>query len=213
MVFSYDGFCDVVLTVVRYLKNAWEYMFGYTSHRIQDVNFVYVRDGKQDTEDVTLEYTMDGAQGAMKDMSKDVTDFFFEVYYRFNNASYVYVTRDPNHVFPPPKPAMSFRVPVKEAFLLDSHGVAMYNVTQDIKMYEGPNCDFHGETLHLRDLNLNEPECTVVRFVSAIGVVAEYNVETDSVSHQTIWSPSKTLVLQDWQHCILEPENDSPPPA
>jgi hypothetical protein len=219
MVFSYLNqetlkiIFDMFITSVCYLKDIWAYLFNQNAPRIQKVNLVYVRDDVQDSEDVTLEYKMGGAQCVLKDASKDVTDMFFEVTYKIGENKYVYVTRDPNHVFPPPKPPMSFRVQIKDAFLLDSSGVAMYCITKEAKMYEGPHYDFHGETIRLRDLDINEPECEAVRFVNAIGTVTEYSLEHDSISHQTIWSPSKTSTLQDWQHCTLEQENDSPPPA
>lgn len=208
-----DFLIDMFFTAFSYIKDIWDYIFDRNSPRIQKANLVYVRDGVQDTEDVTVEYRNGGAQNVLKDASKDVTDFFFEVHYKFKDAKYVYVTRDATHSFPPLKPSMSFRVPIKDAFLLDANGVAMFCITKDAKMYEGPNHDFHGETIRLRDLDIHEPECTSVRFVSAIGTVSEYSLETDSISHQTIWSPSKTSTLQDWQHCTLEPETDYPPPA
>lgn len=219
MVFSYLNqetwklVSDMLITAFCYMKDVWMYLFDQKAPLIQKVNLVYVRDSFQYSEDTTVEYKMGGARYVLKDVSRDVTDFFFEVHYTLNGSKYVYVTRDPNHEFPPPKPTMSFRVPIKDAFLLDADGVAMFCITKDAKMYEGPNHDFHGETIHLKDLDIDEPECKSVRFVSSIGTVSEYSLETDSISHQTIWSPSKTSTLQDWQHCTLEQEIDSPPPA
>lgn len=206
---TWNGICDIFVTVVCYLKDMWSYLLDPKAPRIQKVKLVYVRDGEQDESDMTVEYKVGGAKYVLEDLSDEVTDFFFEVHY----DKYVYLTRDPNHTFPPKKPPMSFRVPIKEAFLLDSEGVAMTNITGELKKYEGPNCDFHGETIWLRDLDINEPGCTAVRFVSVTDVVTEYDLDTDSISHQTIWSPSKTLVPRDWQHCTSEPETDSPPPA
>jgi hypothetical protein len=214
MVFSYmDLASDFLITVACYIKDLWSYFFDQNAPRIQEVNLFYVRDGDQDVEDVTLDYKMGGTKEVLRDLAGDVTDFFFEVHYKLNDAKYVYVTRDPNHTFPPKKPSMSFRVPIKDVFLLDEKGVAVYNVTKEAKMYEGPHIDFHGETIKLSDLDIHDPECPSVRFVSVTGTVVEYDLEKDSISHQTIWSPSKTSALQDWQHCTLEPETDSPPPA
>jgi len=210
---SWDIFYDLLIVTFSYIKGVWMYIFDQKVPRLQQVNLVYLKDGHQDVEDVTLEYRIGGAQGVLKDTSNAVTDFFFDVHYKYKSNKYVYLTRDPHHKFPPPNPPMSFRVPIKEAFLLDSNGVAMFNITKEAKMYEGPKYDFHGETVRLRDLAISEPDCTTVRFVSTIGTVVEYELESDSISHQTIWSPSKTSTLQDWQHCTLEPETDSPPPA
>lgn len=210
---TWDGLCDSFVFAFTYVRDLWVSIFGVHVPYMKKVNLVYVRDGEQDTDDVTFEYRLGGPTEVLKDTSKDVTDFFFEIHYTYKGSKYVYVTSDPKHTFPPRKPGISFRVPIREAFLLDSNGVAMFNVTTEFKMYEGPNYDFHGETLRLRDADIHEPDCPFVRFVSAIGKVVEYEWSTDSITHQTIWSPSKTLALQDWQHCTLEPETDSPPPA
>jgi len=203
----------LILHVYSFMKSAWDYVFGTNVPRIRQVEIVYVRDGEQETDDVTLEYILGGASEVLKDTSKDVTDVFFDIRYTYKSNMYAYLTRDPRHQFPPPKPTMSFRVPVKEAFLLDAKGVPMHCVTKEIKMYEGPYHDFHGETLRLNELEISEPDCPVIRLVSVTGVTTEFSVHDDSISHQTIWLPSKTLALQDWQHCTLERETDSPPPA
>jgi len=224
--FDKETIYDFFIVAVSYLKDVWAYWFSINVPRIQKVSLVYTRDyskkvpefvnnllSAHDYEDVTLEYRIGGAKNVLKDMSPDVTDYFFEILYKVHSKEYVYLTRNPDHVFPPPRPQLSFRLPVQEAFLIDSKGVAVFNITKQVKLYEGPNLDFHGETIRLRDLDIDEPECTGVRFVSVVGKVVEYSLADDSISHQTIWSPGKTSTLQDWQHCTLERETDSPPPA
>jgi hypothetical protein len=118
---------------------------------------MYLKDGEFDYEDITYEYKKDGGpKNITKEKSVSVTDFSFHVEYMYNSKTYTYLTRDPEHVFPPPRVKTSFRIPIQEAFVFDKKGVPIYNATDILKMYEGPHIDFHGETLFLRELNLDD---------------------------------------------------------
>jgi len=192
---------DYFIKIVQYIQFVYIYFFTIKNYTIEKAHFLYVKNGESDCEDITEEYRKEkGPESIMKEKSKDVTDFFFHVEYVYNSKVYVYLTRDPNHVFPPPKVKTSFRLPIKEAFIIDEESVPLYNVTAILKRYEGPHADFHGETLFLRDLNLDEEKGESLRLVNVLGQVVEYLFE-DSINHQTIWSPSKTSVHPDLQHC------------
>jgi hypothetical protein len=190
---------DSFTSIFQYIQFFWVYFF--TSNTIQKVHFVYLKEGETESEDITYEYKKDGggAAGILKEKSQDVTDFFFHIEYTYNSKTYMYLTRDPKHVFPPPRVETSFRLPIQEAFVLDTDGAPVYNVTDVLKMYEGPRVDFHGEDLFLRDLNLEGGE--TLRLVNVLGEVREYSLLEDSINHRTIWSPSKTSALPDLQHC------------
>jgi hypothetical protein len=181
---------DLLIVFFSYLKALWVFLFDKNKHYLLSSKLYYVRNGEDDEEDVTREYRIGGAQGVLKDLSPDITDILFEVLYAYNSKRYKYLTHDPNHVFPPKKPGVSFRLPIKEAFLLDAEGAPETNVTEEIKMYQGPDVDFHGETILVRDMDLPESGPTL-RLVSITGNVVEYSRE-DSFSHQTIWLPNKT---------------------
>jgi hypothetical protein len=155
---------------------------------------VYSREDEIDESDMTVEYKMYGPEGVLKDTSPDVTDAFFEIEYTYNFKKYIMLTRRPDHVFPPVQAETSFRVPIQDAFLLDAEDVPIENVTTRLKMYEGPNLDFHGETIFTKDLKLGEmggyPE--KIRLVNVLGTVVEYDIEDDSFTHRSIWLPNKT---------------------
>ena len=129
--FDNETIYDLFIFTVSYLKDVWAYWFSINVPRIQKVSLVYMRDyskkvpefvndllSTHDYEDVTLEYRIGGAKHVLKDVSPEVTDYFFEILYKVNSKEYVYLTRNPDHVFPPPRPNMSFRLPVQEAFLM-----------------------------------------------------------------------------------------------
>ena len=192
-----EHFCNLVsryaLAIIQFFKNIWIAYFKPKNYYIQKAHIVYIRDGAdQDVEDVTQEYRRGGAKQIMNEKSTDVVDFYFRVKYLYNSRQYLYITRNATHVFPPLVPKMTFRLPIKEAFLLDSDNVPMYNITDEIKMYEGPHCDFHDETIQLCDMLGDEDNCPAVRLVNIMGTVTEYKLATDSINHRTLWSPNKT---------------------
>ena len=193
-----EQFCTFVsryaLAIIYFFKNIWTSYFKPKNYYIQTAHIVYTRKGAdQDVEDVTQEYRKGGPNQIMNEKSTEVVDFFFRVKYLYNSKQYFYITRSATHVFPPLVPKMAFRLPIKEAFLLDSDNVPMYNITDEIKMYEGPHYDFHGETVSLRDMiGGDEDNCPTVQLVSIMGTVVEYKLETDSINHHTLWSPNKT---------------------
>ena len=185
---------DIVIVILYYLRLFSMYLTGYNKHNIHKVTLVYTRDGEVDESDMTVEYKMYGPKAVLKDTSPDVTDTLFEIEYTYNFKKYVMLTRRPDHVFPPIQGETSFRVPIQEAYLLDTGGAPIENVTKDLKMYEGPNLDFHGETILAKDLKLGEMggEPEKIRLVNVLGISVEYDIEEDSFTHRTIWLPNKT---------------------
>jgi hypothetical protein len=203
---------NYIILLVQFFQKLWVLFFKPNDFYVQKAYLEYIRNGEVDTEDITKEYRESGSKSIMSEKSTEITEFLFRVKYLYNSTSYMYVTRNPDHVFPPPKPKLSFRLPIKEVFLLDSDDVPMYNITDDIRMYEGPYSDFHGETVSFRDMQIDEEGCKKVRLVNIMGTTVEYSM-TDSISHQTLWSPDKTLVPPDLQHCNEELKSDCPPLA
>jgi hypothetical protein len=171
------------------MRKIWGLIFVPQEYKIKKALLLYSRAHYSDHEDVTYEYRMDGPKGVLKDMSGEVTEYMFDVTYLYKGKTYVLLSRNPDHVFPPVKPRPSFRLAIKEAFLLDQEDVPFLNVTEDFKQYEGPHLDFHGETIALKDMCDSGRK---LRLVNVLGAVVDYTIETDSISHQTIWSPGKT---------------------
>jgi len=181
-----------IVSFVQYIKNIQEYYFKPKNYYIQRAYLVYMRNEEWDTDDITHEYRKGGSKEVMSQKSMDVIDFYFKIKYLYNSKQYYFMSRDPDHVFPPPAPKMAFRLPIKEAFLLDSDNVPMHNVTHEIKMYEGPHYDFHSQTISLHDMSLDDEEdCPTLRLVNILGVISEYKT-TDSINHMTLWSQDKT---------------------
>ena len=183
-----ESLFEIIVSVVHYLKVILSYFFGEQNYRIKNARILYSREHYSDYEDITYEYRKDGTKTVMSELSKNVLAYMFEVTYRCNGKTYILLSSNPDHAFPPQKPKPSFRLPVKEAILLDEYDVPLLNVTEDFKMYEGPYTDFHGETIRLKAM----VDGHKIRLVSVLGNTVDYVVETDSISHQTIWSPGKT---------------------
>ena len=198
--------------LVRYIIKIIEYIVSYFSvqdYYVHSARIEYCPDTGSDAreeDDVTYEYRhQEGAKTVMLNKSDRVKDVLFRVTYFYKTKKYILLSRNPDHVFPRPSPPVSFRVPIKEAFLIDAAGAPVENVTNEIKMYEGPDADFHGETIALRDLKLADEESKKIRLVNILETAVEYDLESDSITHQTIWSPGKTSAPQDSQHCSEVP--------
>ena len=162
-----------------------QYIKTFFNHYIRKVDFVYIRNGEKDTEDITVDYKVYGPKGIVSIKSEEVTDFVFRIKYLYNFKTYVYMTRDPSHTFPPKKSKPSFRIPVKEAFALDSEGAPLKNITKEIKEYQGPHTDFHDEDIVVSDIG----DFTKVRLVNVMGQVSEFE---GVVTRQNLWLQDKT---------------------
>ena len=106
---------NLFITFVQYIR----FLFEYRDYHIKKAEIVYVRNEIKLADDITDEYKQFGCKKTVDELSKEVTDFLFRIKYFFNNREYIYLTRNPNHVFPPVKKAITFSLPVKEAILLD----------------------------------------------------------------------------------------------
>jgi hypothetical protein len=174
-----------IITIVQFFKN----MFEYKDYYIKKADFLYIRDGIKQLDNITREYREGGPKKIIDEMTPDIIDFLFRIRYIFKNKEYLYLTRNPNHCFPPVKKGMSFSLPIKEAILLDSSGVQKYDVTEHVKMYAGPAGDFHGETILIRDIEIEFP---TIQLRNIMDTVVEYDVKTGEINHRTLWLPSKT---------------------
>jgi len=197
-------FVQCIIKIIQYIVS----YFSVQDYYVHSARIEYTVEGSdvREEDDVTYEYRhQDGAKTVMLNKSDRAKDVLFRVTYFFKTRKYILLSRNPEHVFPRPTPPVSFRVPIKEAFLIDAAGAPVENVTNEIKMYEGPDADFHGETIALRDLKLGDEESKKIRFVNILGSAVEHNLESDSITHQTIWLPSKISAPPDSQHCTEAP--------
>jgi hypothetical protein len=188
-----DIILDFFIICVKYIKQIINY-FRYRDYYIKKAEILYIRNDISTSEDITDEYRSIGHKKLLDEKSSEVTEFVFRIKYLFNHKMYIYLTRNPNHVFPPIKNGITFSIPIKEATVLDDDDVPSYDVTDHVKMYAGPNGDFHGETIRLRDIYVKYPK---LRLTNVLGTTVEYDTTKDEISHQTLWSPDKILVPQD----------------
>jgi hypothetical protein len=179
---------QIFISIIQFFKNIF---FKKNNYYIKSVNFIYTRDDERDIEDITREYRKNGAVNIIKDKAQEVTEFLFKIEYFYNSKTYIFLTKNPEHVFPP-KREMRFTLQVTEASMLDSYGVPLFSMIEHIKKYEGPHFDFHGETILLSDLIYTEIKSPKLRLTNVLGTTVEYDIETDSINHQTLWLPGKT---------------------
>ena len=177
------------LWCARTIQELFKNMFEYNDYYIKKADFLYTKNEIKLLDNVTKEYRKGGPKNIIDEMTPDIVDFLFRIRYIFKNKEYLYLTRNPNHVFPPTKKGMSFSLPVKEAMLLDNNNVPIYNVTKHVKMYEGPFGDFHGETILLRDIYVEYPK---IRLTNIMDTTVEYDITTGEINHQSLWLPNKT---------------------
>ena len=186
---NFEKFIETVFQFVVTFVTWFKTLFKTPDYYIQNVKFVYTRNDIRCADDITYDYRESGPKNTMDEMSSNVTDFLFRIKYVYNSKKYIYITRNPNHIFPPIKTGVKFSLPIKEAILLDAEDIPVLNVTDHIKMYEGPNCDFHGEDIRLYDIESRHPK---IRLTNILGTVVEYTMETDIINHQTLWLQGKT---------------------
>ena len=77
----------MVVTVVQFFKNIWVYYFKVKDYYIQQANFIYIRDGEEQIENITREYRKYGPIKIIEEKSKEVTDFLFQIEYLYNSKS------------------------------------------------------------------------------------------------------------------------------
>ena len=109
-----------------------------------------------------------------------VSNLVYRITYYHNNSIYKYITRNPKHQWPPKK-VPGFNPLIKEAWAEMFDG-SHQNVTERIKKFAGPNSDFHGETIHLRDM-FGE-QCVNLRLVNLLN---QETIIKDEFSRRTLW--------------------------
>jgi hypothetical protein len=101
------------------------------------------------------------SQGFLKDIIREappgIMNMKIIVKYVYNDLTYIYVTRNPEFSWPPKK-VPGFNPKITKATYIhveDKEGLSEY-LTNYIKSYAGPFNDFHGETLTLDDIDIDD---------------------------------------------------------
>ena len=82
-----------------------------------------------------------------------VTKIIIRISYWYENRMYKYLTYNHNYTWPPKKATtMSFNIPLSSAQLLDCDDKPVKDVLEKIRRYAGPNSDFYGEKVLVKDM-------------------------------------------------------------
>lgn len=82
-----------------------------------------------------------------------VTKMIIRINYWYENRMYKYLTYNHNYIWPPKKANnMSFNIPLSSAQLLDCDDKPVKDVLAKIRRYAGPNSDFYGEKVLIKDM-------------------------------------------------------------
>ena len=99
--------------------------------------------------DVYKEYSKGKLLEIMKKAPFYVSNIVLRLNYTYNNKKYKYISNQYPSSWPIPAKT-GFKVPLKEARLIGD--LKTLDVTSKVKRYAGPDYDFHGEEINVRDL-------------------------------------------------------------
>ena len=82
-----------------------------------------------------------------------VTKILIRISYWHGNRMYKFLTYNNEYTWPPKKAnTMSFHIPLTSAQLLDCDDKPVKDVLEKIRRYAGPNSDFYGEKVMIKDM-------------------------------------------------------------
>ena len=82
-----------------------------------------------------------------------VTKILIRISYWYGNRMYKFLTYNNEYTWPPKKAnTMSFHIPLTSAQLLDCDDKPVKDVLEKIRRYAGPNSDFYGEKVMIKDM-------------------------------------------------------------
>lgn len=82
-----------------------------------------------------------------------VRDIVYTVKYYYRNKPYKYVSGELDFVWPPPPgSSVSFKMPIMEAWCLNSDGRRVRSATKKLKKAAGPQGNFHNQDVQVMDV-------------------------------------------------------------
>jgi hypothetical protein len=109
-----------------------------------------------------------------------VSNITYRITYMYGGNVYKFVTRDKEYQWPPVK-VPGFNPPLRDAWAELENG-AYIDVTYRLKKFAGPNSDFHGHELTLRDVV--REDCVKLKLTNIMGQMTE---TTTSISRKKLW--------------------------
>jgi|TARA_B110000503_G_scaffold116469_1_gene175629 anaerobic selenocysteine-containing dehydrogenase len=118
--------------------------------------------------DYILDYfyvNVTGAQFRNTSVPQNVEHIILRINYYFNGRVYTVVSNNINYrVGPNEESGMKFNIPLSSAWIVDHDDKPVQNITERVRRYAGPNCDFHGQKVSLEDFLYYEPKYLEERF-------------------------------------------------
>lgn len=95
---------------------------------------------------------------------QNVNGVILRTKYVYNGHVYSVVTNDLNFSLRKDEGTMHFSIPLSSAWMIDHDDKPMVNITEKVKRYAGPRCDFHMEKIPIKDLLYYEYGTLKTRF-------------------------------------------------
>tara|TARA_B110000503_G_scaffold38409_1_gene63100 strand:+ start:2411 stop:3013 length:603 start_codon:yes stop_codon:yes gene_type:complete len=97
---------------------------------------------------------------------ENVEKIILRIKYYFNDKVYSVLSND--HTFmiesKNEESSMKFVIPLSSVWIVDHDDKPIRNITEKVRRYSGPRCDFHQQKVPLRDFLYYEPEYLKTRF-------------------------------------------------
>tara|TARA_Y100000004_G_scaffold193978_1_gene257609 strand:- start:5436 stop:6083 length:648 start_codon:yes stop_codon:yes gene_type:complete len=168
-----------LINVIYGIKKVMHFIFAKRDYSIDDIYIEYFVDHSKDFSIETTEHplwvrqsyeiepTTDSYVIDEKDLERAglsigdpiptlpeaVTKILIRISYWYGNRMYKFLTYNNEYTWPPKKAnTMSFHIPLTSAQLLDCDDKPVKDVLEKIRRYAGPNSDFYGEKVMIKDM-------------------------------------------------------------
>tara|TARA_B100000405_G_scaffold293867_1_gene246493 strand:- start:695 stop:1342 length:648 start_codon:yes stop_codon:yes gene_type:complete len=168
-----------LINVIYGIKKVMHFIFAKRDYSIDDIYVEYFVDHSKDFSIETTEHplwvrqsyeiepTTDSYVIDEKDLERAglsigdpiptlpeaVTKILIRISYWYGNRMYKFLTYNNEYTWPPKKAnTMSFHIPLTSAQLLDCDDKPVKDVLEKIRRYAGPNSDFYGEKVMIKDM-------------------------------------------------------------
>ena len=168
-----------LINVIYGIKKVMHFIFAKRDYSIDDIYVEYFFDHSKDFSIETTEHplwvrqsyeiepTTDSYVIDEKDLERAglsigdpiptlpeaVTKILIRISYWYGNRMYKFLTYNNEYTWPPKKAnTMSFHIPLTSAQLLDCDDKPVKDVLEKIRRYAGPNSDFYGEKVMIKDM-------------------------------------------------------------
>jgi hypothetical protein len=168
-----------LINVIYGIKKVMHFIFAKRDYTIDDIYIEYFVDHSKDFSTETMDhplwvnqsceieptvksYVIDEKDLVCVGLSigdpiptppEAVTKILIRISYWYGNRMYKFLTYNNEYTWPPKKSTtMSFHIPLTSAQLLDCDDKPVKDVLDKIRRYAGPNSDFYGEKVMIKDM-------------------------------------------------------------